>query len=181
MTFACYACHGLGVVQPIDLLAAELNRETPEGVHFNTVGAFNPPLEETEISRQIAHDIANGREIIWIGHSMGAALGYYLPQTHPTWRFALVITVDPMSWASNIDCAEWATSPPPPGHWQAKGNFGRWISIHTSQYPGGGVLVNPGPAAEDHAFPNNDHIGVILDPRVKKIIFDAVLQTVKET
>jgi pimeloyl-ACP methyl ester carboxylesterase len=173
MNIARYACHGLGVVQPIDLLVADLLRQHP-GTTWNVVGGFNPPLEETAIRSRIRADAEAGKDIIWIGHSMGAALGFYLPMARSAWKFKLIITVDPMSWASNIDCAEWATSPPHPGQWRAEGAFERWINIRTRMYPGGGVLVTKDPRCHDFYFPDCDHIGVIADPRVRKIIFDAV-------
>ena len=44
--YACYACHGLGFIQPIDQLARWLNVNTPSAIHFNTVGGSDPMLEE---------------------------------------------------------------------------------------------------------------------------------------
>ena len=174
-TVARYACHGLGVIQPIDLLAADLNALTPKEARFTVVGGMNPPLEEAEITQRVRDDVHAGRQIVWIGHSMGAALGFYLPQAHPTWRFKLIITVDPMSWASNIDCSEWQTNPPRPGFWHPLGAFDRWINIRTKMYPGGGIMVsNKDPRCQDYLFADCDHIGVIADPRVRKIIFEAV-------
>lgn len=170
---ARYACHGLGVLQPIDLLAADLHRTHPDAI-WNIVGGANPPLEEADISARIRADVEAGKKIDWIGHSMGAALGYYLPRAHPKWPFRLVITVDPMNWASNINCAEWQRQPPHPGWWAATGSYERWINIRSSMPPGAGVLVTKDPRCEDHHFPDCDHIGIISDPRVRKIIFDAV-------
>jgi hypothetical protein len=172
MTLARYACHGLGVLQPIDLLAEDLNRLG--GPPFHIVGGCSPPLEEGEIITQVRAEAQAGKEIVWIGHSMGAALGYYLPSAYPFLKFKLIVTVDPMNWASNINCSEWQKAPPHPGWWEAKGNFERWINIRTRMAPGGGMLVNKDPRCEDHLFPDCDHIGVIADPRVRKIIFDAV-------
>jgi hypothetical protein len=74
-------------------------------------------------------DVQAGREVLWFGHSMGAALGYYLPSVHPAWKFKLITTVDPMNWASNINCGEWQKAPPHPGWWEAKGSFDRWVDI----------------------------------------------------
>lgn len=173
MSYACYACHGLGVIQPIDEIAMELNAATPPGVHFNIVGGVDPRIEQGAIESRMAA-IASTYEFIWIGHSLGAALGFYLPQKYPKWKFALVITVDPTDWGSNINSSPWITNPPHPGHWHASPNAKRWINIRSSQYPGGGILDGNSPAWEDHHFPELPHIGIILDPRVKKIIFDAV-------
>jgi pimeloyl-ACP methyl ester carboxylesterase len=179
-----YCCHGLGVVQPINALAAELDAR--DGKHSFIVGGFNPPLEQAAIEKLVRSTAIRGRGIVWIGHSMGAALGFYLAQKFPLYHFKLIVTVDPMCWASNIECANWATEPPHPGHWIATGKFDRWINIRSSQYPGGGVLdsayahrgaardTEADPRCADHHFPDCDHIGIISDPRVRAIIFDAV-------
>jgi pimeloyl-ACP methyl ester carboxylesterase len=174
MNIARFACHGLGVVQPIDLLAIDMDHATPSSPPFVIVGGFSPPLEERDIEASLRAAVGAGKELVWVGHSMGAALGFYLPQTNPGWKFKLVITVDPMCWASNIDCPEWETRPPQPGRWRALGNYDRWINIRTRMYPGGGVLMTKDARCEDHFFPDCDHIGVIADARVRKIIFDAV-------
>src|SRR5579872_3345241 len=115
MNLARYACHGLGILQPIDMLVHDL------GGDWNVVGGMNPHLEEVAIENRIKEDVAAGKDIVWIGHSMGAALGFYIPQLR-NWKFRLIITVDPMCWASNIDCYEWQTDPPQPGRWRAEGN-----------------------------------------------------------
>lgn len=171
MTIARYACHGLGIVQPIDVLALDLNRATPDLPPFQIVGGTCPPLEQGEIEGRLLDAHA---DIIWIGHSMGAALGFYLTQKLKGLKFRLVITVDPMDWASNINCEDWQRNPPHPGEWVATGNFNRWINIHSDMYPGGGRLVGTNPKCEDHHFPGADHIGIIALPEVRKIIMDAV-------
>ena len=38
--FACFLSHGLFIGQPVDELAAFLNKMTPAGIHFNVVGGF---------------------------------------------------------------------------------------------------------------------------------------------
>ena len=170
MTLVRYACHGLGVVQPIDILAADLSRLQPDKPPFKIVGGMDPQLEQFQIEEGMSpHD-----SFVWIGHSKGAALGYYIPQYHMALHFKLIITVDPMCWASNIKCSEWDIAPPLPGQWHASGNYDRWINIRTSTYPGGGVCITRDHRVEDHHFPDCDHIGVIADQRVRKIIFEAV-------
>jgi len=178
IALARYACHGLGVLQPIDMLAADLNRLG--GPPFNIVGGFNPPLEQSAITARLRADVEAGKQIVWIGHSMGAALGYYLARAHPKWPFRLMITVDPMNWASNINCSEWQTSPPHPGWWAATGNYIRWINIHSDMPPGAGILTNKDAnGCEDHHFPQATHIGIIAMPEVRKIIFDAVADVMR--
>jgi len=175
MTLARYACHGLGVVQPIDLVALDLNRETPDLPPFQIVGGFNPPVHQAEIESRMAADHAAGKSFVWIGHSMGAALGYYLAEKFRDWHFSLMITVDPMDWASNIDCQPWQREPPRPGWWKAEGNFDRWINIRSKCPPGAGILVNSRQQrCEDHLFADADHIGIIERPDVRAIIDPAV-------
>lgn len=168
--YACYACHGLGMVQPIDTLASWLNAHTPAGIHFKIVGAMNPQLEEGPIRASIENDIGAGKQLIFVGHSMGAMLAYYLG-----YKALLIVAIDPTDWGSNINCQNWTLTPPNPGQWRATSNVIRWINFHQSGYPGGGVLSNPGPGREDHFFPTCDHMSIPTDPRTMKIIHDAIL------
>lgn len=168
--YACYACHGLGLVQPIDTLAAWLNANTPSGIHFKTVGAMDPQLEERSIRGSIEADLAAGNELIFVGHSKGAMLAYFLRYKAP-----LIVAIDPTDWGSNFECSDWDLTPPQPGQWGAPSNVTRWINFHQSGYPGGGVLSNPGPGKEDHFFPDCSHMTIPTDPRTMKIIHDAVL------
>jgi len=179
MKLARYACHGLGVVQPIDIVALALDRKTPDQPAFHVVGGFNPPVHQPGIESMMALDHAAGKSFVWIGHSMGAALGFYLAQKYHDWHFRLVITVDPMNWASNIDCVNWQSAPPHPGWWKAQGNFDRWINIHTNMPPGAGIMVNTADKrCEQHHFPLATHIGVIEMPEVRAIIDPAVVAAV---
>jgi len=178
MTLARYACHGLGAVQPIDLVALDLDRQTPDQPPFRIVGGIgwsDPRITQGGIEASMAADHAAGKSFVWIGHSMGAALGYYLAQKFRDWHFALMVTVDPMNWASNIDCQPWQASPPRPGWWRAEGNFDRWINVRSKMPPGAGVLYNAKtPRCEDHLFPAATHIGIIELPEVRAIIDPAV-------
>jgi hypothetical protein len=170
--YACYACHGLGLVQPIDTLAAWLDANTPKGIRFrdHIVGGMDPQLEEGSIRASIQADIDAGRRLIFVGHSKGAMLAYYLG--YPA---ALVVAIDPTDWGSNIECPNWDLTPPRPGQWEAPDNVTRWINFHQSGYPGGGVLANPGPVREDHFFPDCDHMSIVNDPRTMKIIHSAII------
>ena len=172
--YACYACHGLGVVQPIDMLVGYLNAHTPSGIHFRTVGGINPQLEESDIRINIVRDMGAGKKLIFIGHSMGAMLAYYLGYAAP-----LVVAIDPTDWGSNIDTVEWSLTPPKPGQWRAPPNVEHWINFHQNGYPGGGVLENPGDNREDHHFPDCTHMSIPTDQRTMKIILDAILQVVQ--
>ena len=175
MILARYACHGLGVIQPIDLVAMDLSRETRERPPFHIVGGADPRVEQPAIEARMELDHKAGKSFVWIGHSMGAALGYYLVQKFRDWHFSLVITVDPMNWASNINCEPWQASPPRPGWWRAEGNFDRWINIRSKMPPGAGILYNAkSPRCEDHLFASATHIGIIELPEVRAIIDPAV-------
>ena len=171
--YACYACHGLGFVQPIDTLAHWLNARTPSGIHFNTVGGSDPMLEEASIRASIEVDLKAGKQLIFIGHSKGAMLTYYLGYAAP-----LVVAIDPTDWGSNIDCVEWTLTPPHSGQWRAPANVGHWINFHQSGYPGGGVLENPGDGRDDHFFPDCNHMTIPTDPRTMTIIRNAILQVI---
>lgn len=168
--YACYACHGLGGIQPIDTLAAWLNEHTPKSIHFNVVGSTNPQLEEGEIRQRITADLQANKKLIFVGHSMGAMLAYYLNYAAP-----LIVAIDPTDWGSNINCPPWTLSPPQPGQWRATDGVVRWINFHQVDYPGGGVLSNPGPGREDHFFPDTNHMSIPTDPRTMNIIRDAIL------
>lgn len=166
-------CHGLGVVQPIDQLAAVLNAKTP--LRFEIVGAADPMLEHGAIASRVTGAIKEGKRVIFIGHSKGAMLAYYLSVYSPT----LTIAIDPTCWGSNINTAAWAFAAPGfAGTWRAAGH-GRFINFHQSGYPGGGKLENPSePTREDYFFPQCDHMSIVNDPRTVEIVRMAVMKAV---
>lgn len=172
--FACYACHGLGLVQPIDTLAQWLNERTPKGIHFQVVGGTNPQIEELKIRQSIESDLEDGKALIFVGHSMGAMLAYYLG-----YRAPLIVAIDPTDWGSNIDAPPWTLTPPRPGQWRAPLTVGRFINFHQDSYPGGGVLENPGNGREDHHFPDCNHMSIPTDPRTMRIVLNAVLSVLQ--
>lgn len=145
---------------PIDQLAAWL---TAKGHPCKIVGGADPQPLTDAIRSQI------GPNDIFIGHSKGAMLGYYLNLKLP-----LVITIDPTDWGSNIECPDWILTPPNPGQWRATDGVKRWINFHQRSYPGGGILSNPGPNREDHFYPECDHLSIVNDPRTRKIILEAL-------
>ena len=169
--YACYACHGLGILQPIDELASWLNANTPVGIHFVTIGGIDPMLEEKSIRETLAADVAAGRQIILVSHSKGAMLGYYLDMAMP-----LCVTIDPTCWGSNIRTPEWGVASfANAGMWRARDNVTEWLNFRQSIYPGGGVLANPGPTRKEFFYPDCNHMSIVTDMRTRIKIRSAVL------
>ena len=135
--YACYACHGLGFIQPIDQLARWLNLNTPNGIHFNTVGGSDPTLKGSEHShehrsrsesRQATHlhRPLQGRDAGLLPRLRGAARGRDRSD-----RLGQQYRLPGMD-----------AHPAAAGACRAPANVGRWINFHQSGYPGGGVLAN---------------------------------------
>lgn len=176
--YDCVACHGLGLLQPIDDLAQWLNDNTPNNVHFDTVGGFDPMVQQQDIIARLSGAFAGRRKLIFIGHSKGAMLGFYVPGYVIC---ELVITIDPTCWGSNIDTVQWTfASSRNAGRWQANPNVSRWANFHQPGAPGGGVLINPNGAREDHEIPGVDHMSIVNDPFVRHRIHELVMLTVSE-
>lgn len=169
--YICIACEGLAVGWPIIQLAAWLNENTPDGIHFVVVGAGNPEANEAEIRALIETHLKDGCILIFIGHSMGAMLAYYLGYESP-----LIIAIDPTCWGSNIDAPEWELTPPRPGQWRAPLTTKHWINFRQASYPGGGVLENPGFKREDHYLAQTDHLSIVNDPYTRTTIHDAIME-----
>lgn len=160
-------CHGLGVVQPIDQLGAFLHEKT--GLTFSIAGGADPQLEEGLIRNQVQRAILAKQRVIFIGHSKGAMLAFYLSNFSPD----LIVAIDPTCWGSNVGAPAWDLFPPKPGCWQSWSKK-KLINIHQAGYPGGGHLTNPGLFADDHFFPDSDHMSIVNDPRTRDIVLKAV-------
>lgn len=171
MKYFCVACEGLAVGWPIDQLAAWLNENTPQQIHFVVVGNGNPQMNEQSIRAQIEAKIADGYTLIFIGHSMGAMLAYYLGYKSP-----LIVSIDPTCWGSNIDTTPWNLLPPYPGKWRAPDNVDHWINFRQASYPGGGKLTNPGPNRTDYYFADTDHLSIVNDSHTRNAIRNAILE-----
>ena len=138
--YSCYACHGLIVTWPVDDLAEWLDQNTPAGIHFNTVGGVDPQLYAGAITTAVIRDIDAGKQVIFIGHSMGAMLAYYLADDLKSagLKAPLFIPIDPTDWGSNLpDTLRWSWSVTAAGRWAAPSNIGKWINYHQPSYPGG--------------------------------------------
>jgi hypothetical protein len=182
--FSCYLCNGLSEQifgNQVAQLIAWLNANTPDGIHFNEVGGFDPrPPVQDQITAAVEADIAAGKTVIFGGHSLGAGLCYYLAdalnaksQTSP-----LFFAIDPTQWGTNIPpAASWALMPPTPGQWVAPPNIGIFINFHQPVYPGGGVCVRGG---DDIAVPNTDHIGIPNTDLVRGTVVNAINRVLAE-
>lgn len=175
MTYSCYACHGLIVTSPITELANWLNANTPEGIHFREVGGIDPQPLAGEIENAVVTDIKNGKQVIFIAHSMGAMLCYYLADdlNAQGLKAPLFVAIDPTDWASNMSgTIRWGWSPSDGGQWAAPGNIGKWINYHQPSYPGGGVCISGG---TDIAVAGVDHLSIVNSPTVRNGILAAVM------
>lgn len=181
MMFSCYACHGLGIVQPINDLAAWLNAHTPQGIHFNIVGGADPQVEQMSINNAVFSDLARGGQLIFIGHSKGAMLAYYLAQDleKAKLKAPLFVAIDPVQWSSNLPgCTPWLVQAnDKAGRWEAPNSIGRFINFRQPGYPGGGVLVNVSDRFTDVLLTGVDHMSIPNAAQVREIILQAVLDT----
>ena len=174
MTFSCYACKGLLIGEPIVELAAYLNAETPNGIHFNVVGGLDPQTEQDQITKDVEDDIAKGKEVIFIGHSKGAMLAYYLADSLKAkgLKASLFVAIDPTCWGSNVDHATpWLISLFNGGKWAAPDNIGKFIDFHQPSYPGGGVCISGG---TDIAVSDVDHLSIVNSNIVRMTILAAI-------
>lgn len=176
--YACYACNGLAEQafgNPLSTLADYLNENTPVGIHFNVVGGVDPrpPVQQTIFDSVVA-DMNAGKRLIFIGHSLGAGLCYYLADylNAKGLNAPLFVAVDPTQWGSNMPPdAPWALTPANPGKWVAPSNIGMFVNLHQPVYPGGGVCVSGG---DDIAVPGTDHIGIPNADLTRQVILNAI-------
>ena len=174
MIFSCYACNGLIVTWPVTDLASFLNNNTPDGIHFNEIGGVNPQFQYSSILASAVADIKAGKQLIFIAHSMGAMLCYYLADdlNAQGLKAPLFVAIDPTDWASNMSgTIRWGWSPSDGGQWAAPSNIGKWINYHQPSYPGGGVCVSGG---EDIAVAGVDHLSIVNSSIVRNGVLAAV-------
>jgi hypothetical protein len=176
--FSCYACNGLleqAFGNPVSELADWLNAETPAGIHFNDVGGFDPrPPVESQIQDAVVADIQAGKEVIFIGHSLGAMECYYLADllNSKHLKAPLFVAIDPTQWGTNIPLAPpWDLAPPTPGQYRAPSNIAMFINFHQPAYPGGGMCVSGG---QDITVPGVDHISIPNCNLVRQTILHAI-------
>lgn len=176
--YACYACNGLmeqAFGGPVTQLATWLNANTPSGIHFNIVGGVDPrPPVQQAIFDSVVTDVKAGKTLIFIGHSLGAGLSYYLADylNGKGLSAPLIVAIDPTQWGSNLPPdAPWALTPANPGKWAAPSNIGMFVNLHQPIYPGGGVCVSGG---DDISVPGTDHIGIPNNDLTRQIILNAI-------
>jgi hypothetical protein len=180
--FACFLSHGLFIGNPVDKLAAFLNSKTPDGIHFNVVGGFDPQPLQGQITQQVITAHQSGAEIIFGGHSKGAMLAFYLADHLKSVgiRAPLFISLDSTNWGSNVPgTAPWAVlfGLPDAGKWLVPSNVDRWLHFWQPTPPGGGqATLAPGNTTTNlgvHQL-NVDHLRV--PTAAEQLILDAVLQ-----
>jgi pimeloyl-ACP methyl ester carboxylesterase len=183
-------CHGLGVIQPVDWLAAFLNKNTPAKVHFEIVGGIDPrPLEGSIISTA---DLAmkRGNRLIFIGHSLGAMLAFYLADRLKAEgkRAPLFVSLDPTGWGTNAPgIAPWSQlTGGEAGKWYVPDSVDTWMAYRTTGYVGdlggGYAQLAPGNVTTEFAeyTRTEDHIGFVSVPEVQQQILDVVKQVVAQ-
>lgn len=173
MSFSVYACHGLGVIQPIDDLAQWLRLQLH--LQVQTVGGIDPMIEQGSIIASIKADLSAKHQVIFISHSKGAMLAFYLPDNNVgDLSNSMIISIDPTCWGSNINAPQWSTLVEYPGQWKAK-NAARWLNFTSGTYPGGGRMINANETAyRQFSFTDDDHMGIVNDPRVRKTILSTM-------
>lgn len=182
--FACFLSHGLFIGQPVDDLAAFLNSKTPDGIHFNVVGGFDPQPLQAQITQQVVTAHQGGAEIIFGGHSKGAMLSFYLADYLKSVgiRAPLFISLDSTDWGSNAPgTVPWAMllGHPDAGKWLVPNNVDRWLHFWQSAFPGGGqAALAPGNTTTNFSTQqlNVDHLSVPTAAR--QFVLDAVLAVV---
>jgi hypothetical protein len=182
--FACFACHGLAIGYPIDDLAAYLNANTPGGIHFNVVGGADPQPLQSEIEDQVVAAIKGGAQAIFIGHSKGAMLTFYLADYLKTLRLRapLFVSLDSTDWGSNApDAGQWSLIPPAndAGQWFAPDSVDRWLHFSQPSYPGGGRAQLAGGNAITSLTAKQvagaDHLSLPNMPEVRRAVLAAVM------
>lgn len=177
--YACYACNGLleqAFGNPVSELADWLNVETPAGIHFNDVGGFDPrpPLQQ-QITAAVIADAKAGKIILFIGHSLGAGMSYYVARdlVAAGYNSPLFVAIDPTQWGTNIPPSpDWMLTPPTPGQWAVPPGFtGMFVNFHQPAYPGGGVCVSGG---DDIPVPGENHISIPNSTLVRQTILNAI-------
>lgn len=180
----CVISKGLLIGWPVDTLAAWLNEETPEGIHFDVVGGADPqPLAGEIIANLIARDDA-GFTIIFGGHSMGAMLSFYaaMALAEKGIKSPLFFDIDPTDWGTNApSIPQWSevVFPPNTGRYFAPANVATWLHFNQNWAPGGGTAERaPGNTVTDFrslAQPDENHLSIVNAAPVRKAILEAVL------
>ena len=187
--FYCVACQGLdefAVGQPVEVLAAFLNRNTPDGVHFPVVGGVDPQLVADQIIADLIAAAKSGAVVIFVGHSKGAMLAFYAADALKAAGLysPLFISIDSTEWGSNVPGAlQWAIVPSAfAGKWLVPDNIANWLHFRQPAYPGGGV-ASLAPGNTTTQFQNfertESHVALPDTPTVEQIILQAVLAIVE--
>ena len=183
------ACNGLleqAFGNPVeDELVPWLNDNTPEGIHFTTVGGIDPrPGAQSYINTLIAKARA-GIAPIWIGHSLGAMLSFYAAMVLKAagLKSPLFVSIDSTNWGTNAPgIPEWMTIvlPPNTGEYFVPDSVETWLHFYQDSAPGGGVAqLAPGNETtilRAYHLPAENHISIVNCEPVRKAILAAVLK-----
>jgi len=183
--FFCMAVNGLDEAlfgNPLSQLADYLNKNTPDGIHFNVTGGADPRPYVDQFTSNLAAAHAAGNKIIILGHSLGAMMMFYLADAMKKAGIALplVISIDSTDWGTN------APSSPPysmgtstPGQYWVPDNADRWIHFRQPAYPGGGVaqlaLGNLHTIFENYER-FEAHVVLPVTPDIQSKILEAVIE-----
>lgn len=127
----------------MDSLATQLNRATPDGVHFNVEGGDNPAFIGADLTAWALGFAAKGAVIVPIGHSLGADWVWEFCQAAKAAnvKVPLAFSVDPVNWTTNGATA---------GVWEVDDNVQIAMNFRQPYYPGGGYLIHsPGNKTTD--------------------------------
>ena len=184
------ACNGLleqAFGNPMADLAMWLNASTPNLIHFNVVGGFDPrPSVDQIIGSMVDANRKNGAVPIFIGHSLGAMLSFYaadcLKGLLPI-QLPLFVSIDSTDWGTNAPgIPRWSTVvlPPNTGEYFVPDNVETWLHFYQDGAPGGGVAqLAPGnetTVLRAQHLPGENHISIVNCAPVRQAILAAVLK-----
>ena len=184
--YFCYAINGLDEPMfgnPLSALADYLNKGTPDGIHFNVVGGWDPRPSIDLFIHNVAAAAAGGYTVLLVGHSLGAMMMFYLADAMKKLSIGLplVVSIDSTQWGTNspnYTPYALAVAEPDTGQYWVPSNVDRWIHYRQPVYPGGGVVQLA--AGNTHTkFENFErveaHVVLPILPDIQKTILDAVL------
>jgi pimeloyl-ACP methyl ester carboxylesterase len=180
----CPFSKGLVIGEPVVDLVDWLNAETPEGIHFVTVGGADPELSAMGTIADVIAKAKDGYTIIAGGHSMGGMLAFYLAQAMNAegLKAPLFVSIDPTDWGTDAPgVPEWSevVFAPNTGEYFVPPNVDVWLHFYQDSYPGGGIAkLAPGNTHTDLQvthLANDNHLSIVNDPVTRDAILKAVL------